>query len=461
MFDPADRLLLRRIWSLTWPTILSNALELSVGLVDLLLVSPFGPSATAAIGISRQVTFLVEAVVLAITASIITLISQGVGAEKNETRGGFSPSAVARQGFYLALLLGVPMSLLGYWLSPAIFLALKASAETLAHGEAYLRTYFAGIVLLWGNAVCIAIFRGSGDVTTPLKVTLISCLLQVGLSYLFIHGAGPVPVFGVQGTALGLVSARAFSLAVFLLLLRRRMPSLPPTPTLPHKGGGSNTFDRRTIAAMMRIGVPAALANVLRHGSRLVFLAIVGASAFGETLQAAIGVGLQMRLLSILPALAFQIASAILVGQAIGRGALDEAVSIGRRSVQLLTLIMVVVAGGIIVLADPLAALFMSTPEAARLGALVLRWFAVAQFFSALSIGLQGALLGAGDTMPAMRYTLLSEWCLLLPCSYLCVTLDWVPEGLLAAWAVAPALTAALMWRRFRSGRWLKASTPR
>ena len=62
-----------------------------------------------------------------------------------------------------------------------------------------------------------------------------------------------------------------------------------------------------------------ALASVLRNGSRLVFLSIVGASALGVSFHAAIGVGLQVRLLGILPAVSFQVAIATLVGQAIGR----------------------------------------------------------------------------------------------------------------------------------------------
>ena len=77
--------------------------------------------------------------------------------------------------------------------------------------------------------------------------------------------------------------------------------------------------------------------------------------------------------------------------------------------------------------------------------------------FYALNIGLQGVLMGAGDTLPAMRYTLLSEWCVMLPLSFLLVEIDWVPDGLLAAWVIAPGLTLALMWRRFRSGHWKSA----
>jgi Na+-driven multidrug efflux pump len=53
-----------------------------------------------------------------------------------------------------------------------------------------------------------------------------------------------------------------------------------------------------------------------------------------------------------------------------------------------------------------------------------------------------------------MRYTFVSEWCLMLPLSYILVVRGWVPDALLAAWVLAPALTWALMRRRFESGRW-------
>jgi len=136
------------------------------------------------------------------------------------------------------------------------------------------------------------------------------------------------------------------------------------------------------------------------------------------------------------------------------RGDAAEAVALGRRSVRLLGLIVGPLSAALILLARPLAGWFVESPEVADLAAQVIRWFAVAQFFSALSIATQGALLGAGDTLPALRYTFFSEWCLLLPLSGLLVAVGWVPVGLLAAWVLAPVVTLALMQRRFRSGRW-------
>ncbi len=133
----------------------------------------------------------------------------------------------------------------------------------------------------------------------------------------------------------------------------------------------------------------------------------------------------------------------------------DEAADLGWRSVQLLAVLTAVVVGSIFVFADPIAATMVDSAESAKLGAKVLRWFAVAQFFSALSIGTQGALIGAGDTKPAMRYTLFTQWLVMVPLSYvLLIQLDWSPDGPLAAWTLAPAVALALMLRRLGSGHW-------
>jgi putative MATE family efflux protein len=440
------RSLFRRIWALTWPMVLYNALEMTVGLVDLLMVRSFGPSATAAVGVCRQVTFLVEGSVVVITAGALTLVSQGVGARSQDR-----VDEVVRGSVLLLFLLGVPVTLTGYLLSRPLLVGLHVSAETMVHGEPYLRVYFLGLVFLWGNLIGTALFRGSGDPWTPLALAVGVNLLNVVLNYVFIFGMGPIPALHVPGAALATVVARACGSLAMLVLLVRGSGAVRLRPA----GAAWWKFDRGLIGRMVRIGLPLALAALLRNGSRVVFLAIVGASTLGMSFQAAVGIGFQVRLLSILPALAFQAAAAALVGQAIGRGDYQEAEALGKRSVQLLAVLMVLVVGGILVLAGPLAALLVDSPEAIALGTTVLRWFAVAQLFSALSIGTQGVLMGAGDTGPALRYTLVSQWVLMLPLAWVLLRVaGWVPGGPLAAWTLAPMLSFVLMQRRFRSGHW-------
>jgi putative MATE family efflux protein len=441
----SDRASFRTVWRLTWPMVIYNVLEMTVGFVDFLMVRPFGPAATAAIGIDRQVTFLVQSAALAISTGAITLASQSIGARRQDR-----VNEVARQSICLVLLLAIPSTAAGVLLAGPLLHAMRASPATLAYGVPYLRVYFGGVSFLWLNLVVTAIFRGVGDVWTPLKLAVIVNLLNIAANYVFIFGLGPLPSFEVQGAAMGTVAARACGAAAGLAILLRGTPRVQ----LPLRGyaPGRRWWSLNLIGRMLRIGTPMALAGLLRNGSRLIFLAILGAGTRGMSFQAAVGLGLQVRLFSVLPALAFQIATGALVGQAIGRNDYETAEALGRRSVALVALIMTGVAGAIIALAGPLATLFIDSAETAQLAAIVLRWFAVAQFFSALSIVAQGALMGAGDTAPAMRYTFICQWLVLLPLAWL--LMGWLPHGPLLAWAVAPLLSFLLTWRRLESGRW-------
>ena len=66
MPESADRGSYRRIWALAWPTLVYSVLELSLGVADFLMVRGLGSEATAAIGLNRQITFLLESAALAV-----------------------------------------------------------------------------------------------------------------------------------------------------------------------------------------------------------------------------------------------------------------------------------------------------------------------------------------------------------------------------------------------------------
>ena len=321
----ADRDSFRRIWSLAWPTVVYSVLELSLGAADFLMVRGLGSDASAAIGLNRQITFLVEAAALAVSAGVIALVSQGIGAGDRRQVDG-----AVRQSLHLVVLLGIPVTLLGYAASGPLLSLMQASPETLAHGAPYLRIFFLGTLFLWANLVAAASFRGAGDPRTPLRLVSVVSVLNVALNYVFIFGVGPVPAYGVAGAAMGTVGARALGTAAYLVLLGRgaRGVRLRLRPAWD--------LDRALIRRLLRVGAWPALAGVLRNGARVVFVGMLGAGVSGAALHAAVGVGLQVRLVAVLPALAFQVAAATLVGQAVGAGDPDRAQALGNRSVVLL-----------------------------------------------------------------------------------------------------------------------------
>ena len=61
------------------------------------------------------------------------------------------------------------------------------------------------------------------------------------------------------------------------------------------------------VGRILRIGLPAALAGFIRNASRLVLLGIVAMSTFPQAAHAAVGLAFQVRMIGILPALAFHL----------------------------------------------------------------------------------------------------------------------------------------------------------
>ena len=281
MTESADRGSYRRIWALAWPTLVYSVLELSLGTADFLMVRGLGSEATAAIGLNRQVTFLLESAALAVATGVITLVSQGVGAGNRAQVDG-----AVRQSFRLVVLLGVPTTLVGYLASRPLLAALQASAETLAHGVPYLHIYFLGTLFLWTSVVAAAVFRGTGDTLTPLKLAAVVSVLNIGLNYVFVFGAGAVPAYGVAGAAIGTVAARGLGAAVYLVLLVRGTPHV----RLRVRPWGG--VDWGLVRRILRIGTSPP-GRDCPNGARLVYLALLGVGV-GASLHAARGGRLQV-----------------------------------------------------------------------------------------------------------------------------------------------------------------------
>jgi putative MATE family efflux protein len=440
----AEQGIYRKILFLALPTVAYNIIEMSLGLTDLFMVRSFGTAATAALGVNRQVTFLFEAAILALSIGVVALISKNLAKKEFE-----NVKDLVAQSLLSITALAASLGVVGFFLSPAILVFLKASPDTTAFAVDYLKIYCLSLIFLGVNTVCAAILRAAQNPWLPLKIAIAMAVVNVPLNYGFIHGAFGFIDFGVKGAAVGTFVVRFGGSLAFLMYLIRGNHN---TPLIPSR---LTRIKRTTVREIFRIGIPIAIAGILRNSARIVYVAIAGFSLLGVSMHAAVGLGLQIRLLGVLPALAFQVALATLVGDAIGRGRLDEADETGRRGVYLLGLIMGFLCAAIILLAGPISHTFIQDNKGAELGTKVLRWFAVGQFFSTLAIGAQGALSGAGDTKPIARITFITQWLVLVPAAYvLLVPFELDPNGPLIAWALSPVLTFGLLYYRFLSAKW-------
>ena len=440
-----DRDLLTRVWQLAWPTVVYSLLQTLVGLVDVYMVGRLGKEAIAAVGFSQQVLMLIMIGALGVNTGTITLVAQFVGAGKRDQAG-----RVAGQALLSMFALGVAIGIPGVLWARQFLALLGARGPVLIQGSPYLRLMLAGSSLMMLNFAVAFIFRGAADAVTPLKIAVGVNLTNVVGNWLFIFGIGPFPRLGVAGAAVGSLVARAFGAIVGIALLttgwyRVRL----------RFARGAGLVDFSLIRRILNIGLPAAGQGFFRNGARVLFFRIVASSALGTTATAALTVGSRLRMLTIMPALAFRVAAAALVGQSIGAEDWEQAEGIARETVKLCTAIMVVLVVLLLACAPWVIAVFSDDAGVIDVGTTMLRFLVVGQFFSAVAIASSGGLAGAGDTRPPLYYTIIGQWMVMLPLAWVLmqkVGLD--PQGAWMAFAVAPVLEATLTLQRFRSGKW-------
>ena len=142
-----------------------------------------------------------------------------------------------------------------------------------------------------------------------------------------------------------------------------------------------------------------------------------------------------------------------LVGQRMGAGEPDEAQRQGWTTLGISVLCMAFMGLPIALLARPLMAFFTGAPEVIRIGIPYLYAVALAEPFMCTAITSGGGLRGAGDTMPGLYYTIVSQWLIRLPAAYvLAFTLRYDVNGLWGALVVSGALQGVLTARKFGKG---------
>ena len=290
---------------------------------------------------------------------------------------------------------------------------------------------------------------GAGETRIPLYLNGVMALLKIALSYLLIFGIGPFPELGVTGAALSTVISRAAGFLLGMVLLYNgRLP-------LCLLSGTSYFPDRARAQRMLRIGVPSAMQGLFRNGSGVVFLKLIALTAAPVTAVAAYSIGNQMERIIRRTSLAFGTAATTLVGQNLGAQNQQAAVQSGWTATLVGALSMALLGLPLAWFAPEIMGFFTVEPAIIRVGVIYIYAIALAEPFQCLAIGAGGALRGAGDTKPALYYTIISQWLVRLPVGYaLAFWLHWDISGLWVSLVAFSVLQALLTIRKFTDGSW-------
>lgn len=376
--------------------------------------------------------------------SVAEMVSIGLTAVASRRHGEGDHAAAARatgDAFVLAGLVGVTIAVSGTLLLPRLFAVMDTPAEVTVLGMQYLGTYLLGAPLIFAFFVVDAAFRAAGNTALPFRMLLVSTAIAALLDPLLIMGWGPVPALGIRGAAIATLVVRgALGVAGLWLLVRMRLVRFARP-------------DARVMATIARIGLPTAMTGVIFS---LIYVVLTRTTTrFGTPALAALGLGHRVESWMYMIGVGFGAAAAAMVGQNLGAGRPDRAARAGWLTLAISCIPGLLGGIALLVMPERLAGLFADDPAVIAEAANYLRIAAFAQFVVSGETVLEGALGGAGYTLPPML-TSTALTALRVPLAGWAAT-HWGPSGIwwvINLTAIGRAVAMTAIWA---GGRWQRA----
>ena len=427
----------RRVLNLAWPVIGENFLETLLGIVDTWLVSSLGAIALAGVGTAIQFMFFIISALSAISVGSAVLVAQSVGARDLVRAGN-----LAKQSLVWSLILSIPLGLIGLFNAHTLVGIFGMEPAVNEIGAAYLQVTMGTVVVLVMLIIGGGVLRGAGDSRTPMLVTALANVINVGLAYVLIFGKFGFPEMGAVGSAWATFIARLVALVLLLGALWQGRNNV----TI--RGGASWWPDWSVARQLLKIGVPAAVEQMLMSLAFLVMTTVV--SHVGTLTLAAQRVAMNAMSLSFLPGFGFSIAATALVGQSVGAKRPAEGQAAARIATRWAMIWMGCLAIIFLIFAPQIMGFFSDEPDVIAIGAAGLRMVALTQPFWALGMVNGGALRGTGNTQFPLRVNAIGIWAAVGLGAFF---VNYISPTLSAVWAAflfTSPVTSFLLWRRFR-----------
>ena len=298
-------------------------------------------------------------------------------------------------------------------MSPRLLEWFNASEGVQAHALPYMRILFTCGGPFFVLFLLTGALQASGNPKIPLALGVLTTVLNIVLSFVFIVLLG----LGAVGAALGTCLAPCVSVAVALkLIYSGKTIILPPRriTLIP---------DLSVLKSVVRIGTPTGLQAVVINIGGAVLLGVIGRVEHSAAAQAAYTICYAQLFAFIMwPSFGLRVAASTVMGQNLGAGKLKR----GRRGVYVaagMGLAAACVTGVVYwTLPRALLGLFDATGEAIQdYGASLLRFLSFSGIAFVLSMTFTGALQGAGDTKNPMYIAFVTQ--IVIPVSYTHLTL--------------------------------------
>lgn len=452
-----DFSMLSAIFTLAWPTMLEQLMQTAVQYIDTAMVGSLGTQATAAVGATSTVNWLIGSTISSLGVGFLALISQSLGARDVKTARRASAQAVL-----VTLVAGLALTLLTSLLSSRVPVWMRVDPVIRDLTSRYFLIFYSALLFRTASIILGTVLRSVGDTKTPMRVGILVNVINILLNFLFIYPARTVSLLGrsvfipglgmgVEGAAMASAASFAFGgIAITLALFRHKEISPLRQPFRP---------DRAILRRCFRVALPNMVQRFITSLGYVVFASMI--NSLGDVSTAAHTVANTVESAFYIPGWGMQTAAAVLSGNAFGAQNRGEIRRLGKSLVVLEVLLMIVSGSLLFIFAEPLVRIFTRDPEVIRLGTTVLKMVAVSEPFYGIPIVVEGMMQGAGQTLIPLILNVSCMWGVRIAGTFVCTQL--LSMGLTAAWGCMIAhnmMLFVLFGIIYLRGKWIPGSNP-
>ena len=381
---------IKHILKFALPLIVGNLFQQFYNMVDSIVVGNYvGEDALAAVGNCSSMNFLAFSLSSGLAIGIGVIVAQFYGAKDEK-----NVRATIANSFYVLIAAAIVVSLLGYFLSPAIFRLLKTPDKVIGDSILYMQTTCLGIIGITIYNGVAAILRALGDSKTPLYFLILASIINVVLDLVFVL----VFHWDVFGVALATVISQVVSAICCLVYACKKVPYF-------HLSKEELKPNKSIIARSFKIGVPISLQNSMIAVSCMVLQGYV--NSFGESVMAAFTIINKIELIVQQPYGSLGAALTTFSGQNMGAGKTDRV----KKGFRQATLVVVIFSICLLPVAyffgKPIVGIFVGKQDVIDIAYQALRITSLCYFALGMIYVPRAVLNGCGDT----NFAVLNGFC--------------------------------------------------
>ena len=433
----------QQLTALLLPLIAEQALSVTIGLADTLMVSSVGEAAVSGVSLVDTFNTLMIQIMTALATGGAVVASQYIGHREEK-----SARAAAAQIMFIMSSFSILVAAVVVVGRHAILRGIFGSidADVMKYAETYFLLSALSYPFIGLYNAGAALFRAQGNSKISMMSSLVMNVVNIGGNAILIFGFK----MGVMGAALASLVSRAVACCAVLFLLQK------PGCMLRVTGLSALKPDGKLIRRILRVGIPAGIENGMFQIGKLSVASLT--STLGTAAIAANAVANSVCTAANVPGATMNLAMIPVVGRCLGAGDKEQA---KKYSLQL-TGIAIVGLGltnlAMFLLLPEIITWFHLSAEAASMCTVVVHWFSVfCVVFWAPSFTLPNALRSGGDAKFTMLVSIASMWVFRVILSYFFVLqmhmgLTGVWFGMFVDWICRSILFGV----RFYSGKWME-----